>query len=102
MKIDHPTLPTTTLSESSAPAARTAKPTPGQQNPPAQQDSVQLSSVSTQIQALETGIAQASGIDAVKVEAIRQAILEGRYTMDAEVIADKLIASTRELLARQG
>lgn len=65
------------------------------------QDSVQLSSMSTQIQALETSINEASGFDAGKVEAIKQAISEGRFTINAEAIADKLISSTRELLAQQ-
>lgn len=102
MKIDNSATRTSILGESGAPAARSAKPATGPENRSTQQDSVQLSSVSTQIQALETGLAAASGFDAAKVEAIRQAILEGRYTVNAEAIADKLIASTRELLARQG
>lgn len=65
------------------------------------QDRVQISGLSTQLQALETGIGEASGFDAAKVEAIKQAISEGRYTINPEAIADKLIASTRELLAQQ-
>lgn len=65
------------------------------------QDRVQLSGLSTQIQALETEIGEASGFDAAKVEAIKLAISEGRYTINPELIADKLIASTRELLAQQ-
>ncbi len=65
------------------------------------QDRVQLSGLSTQIQSLETEIGKASGFDAAKVEAIKQAISDGRYTINAEAIADKLIASTRELLAQQ-
>lgn len=65
------------------------------------QDSVTLSSTSTQIQALEAGINEASGFDSAKVEAIKLAISEGRFTINPEAIADKLIASTRELLAQQ-
>lgn len=65
------------------------------------QDNVQLSNVSTQIKALETSIGEASGFDAAKVEAIKQAIGEGRFTINSNAIADKLISSTRELLAQQ-
>lgn len=36
--------------------------------------------------------------DAAKVDRIRQAIAEGRYTVDAEAIADKLIANAQEVL----
>ena len=65
------------------------------------QDNVQLSNMSTQIKALETSIGEASGFDAAKVEAIRQAIGEGHFTINSNAIADKLISSTRELLAQQ-
>lgn len=67
----------------------------------AAQDRVELSGLSSQMQALETGIGEASGFDVAKVEAIKQAISEGRYKINPEAIADKLIASTRELLAQQ-
>jgi len=38
--------------------------------------------------------------DADKVQRIAQAIREGRYQIDADAIADKLIANARELLER--
>jgi negative regulator of flagellin synthesis FlgM len=101
MKIDNATR-ASALGETTATPARTAKQAPSPQGRGAAQDSVQLSSVSTQIQALETSVAESSGFDAAKVEAIKLAISEGRYTINAEAIADKLIASTRELLAQQG
>jgi len=65
------------------------------------QDSVSLSDASSQMQSLEASVKQASGFDASKVEAVKQAISEGRFTINAEQIADNLIASTRELIARQ-
>lgn len=89
-----------TLTGNTAPAARGGK-AATQTNPGTAQDSVTLSSTSTQIQALEAGINEASGFDTAKVEAIKQAISEGRFTINPEAIADKLIASTRELLAQQ-
>jgi negative regulator of flagellin synthesis FlgM len=38
--------------------------------------------------------------DAEKVERISQAIREGKYVINAEVIADKLIANAQELLGK--
>jgi negative regulator of flagellin synthesis FlgM len=38
--------------------------------------------------------------DADKVQRVAQAIRDGRYPIDAEAIADKLIANARELLER--
>ena len=99
MKIDSSARTATTAGDvtqtkrSNAPAA---KPETG-----GAQDRVQLSGLSTQMQALETEIGEASGFDAAKVDAIKQAISEGRYTINPDAIADKLIASTRELLAQQ-
>ncbi|MCU0967626.1 MAG: flagellar biosynthesis anti-sigma factor FlgM [Rubrivivax sp.] len=39
--------------------------------------------------------------DTAKVERIAQAIREGRFTIDPEAIAEKLIANAQELLPRQ-
>jgi negative regulator of flagellin synthesis FlgM len=64
------------------------------------QDSVSLSDTSSQMQALEASVNQAPGFDAAKVEAIKQAISEGRFKINPEQIADNLIASTRELVAQ--
>ena len=36
--------------------------------------------------------------DAAKVDAIKQAIAEGRFTINADAIAERLITSARELL----
>ncbi len=99
MKIDGSNR-TAALTGNTAPTARSAKPAP-QAGRSQSQDNVTLSSTSAQIQALEAGISEASGFDAAKVEAIKQAISEGKFTINPEVIADKLIASTRELLAQQ-
>ena len=99
MKIDGSSR-TSALTGNTAPATRGTKPAP-QAGRSASQDNVTLSNTSTQIQALETSIGEASGFDAAKVEAIKQAISEGKFTINPEAIADKLIASTRELLAQQ-
>ena len=99
MKIDGSSR-TSALTGNTAPAARGSKTAP--QNGLGQaQDNVTLSSTSAHIQALEASIGEASGFDAAKVEAIKQAISDGKFTINPEAIADKLIASTRELLAQQ-
>jgi negative regulator of flagellin synthesis FlgM len=42
-------------------------------------------------------------VDAARVQAIRQAISEGRFQVNAEAVADRLIESARELIeARRG
>jgi len=40
--------------------------------------------------------------DAAKVERIAQAIRDGKFEVNAEAIADKLLANTREMLAPRG
>jgi negative regulator of flagellin synthesis FlgM len=99
MKIDSSTR-TNTLTGSGTPAARGAKPAPQAGSSSKAQDNVTLSSTSTQIQALAASINGASGFDTAKVNAIKQAISEGKFTINPAAIADKLIASTRELLAQ--
>ena len=39
--------------------------------------------------------------DAAKVDRITQAISEGRFTVNAEAVADKLVANSTEVLDRQ-
>lgn len=100
MKIDSSNRPNVSgTATNAAPAARGQK--SATTSGGGSQDNVQLSPLSTQIQALETSIGQATGIDTGKVESIKQAVDSGRYAIDPETIADKLISSTRELLAQQ-
>lgn len=88
-----------TLTGENPVVSRNAK--PSQASPGLARDSVTLSSVSGQIQALEVSLGEAGDFDAARVEATRLAISEGRFTIDPEAISNKLIASTRELLAQQ-
>lgn len=64
-------------------------------------DRVDVTSLASQLQALEKRLADVSVVDTARVDAIKQAISEGRFKVDAEVVADRLIATVREhLLSR--
>lgn len=65
-------------------------------------DKVELSSLSASLQKAEAAMAETPVIDTKKVDEIRQAIAEGRFKVDADRVADGLIASVREMLGRQG
>ncbi|MBL0423322.1 flagellar biosynthesis anti-sigma factor FlgM [Ramlibacter sp. AW1] len=58
-------------------------------------DSVSLSPAAQRIGALQAG---GEDFDSAKVQAIRQAIAEGRFQVDAGAIADRLIAEATALL----
>ncbi len=52
--------------------------------------------------ALSTEGAGEASFDQAKVERIAQAIRDGKYQINAEAIADKLIANAQELLGKSG
>ncbi|MBX9631641.1 MAG: flagellar biosynthesis anti-sigma factor FlgM [Burkholderiales bacterium] len=64
-------------------------------------DRVAITSLSSQLQALESRLADVSVVDVARVSAIKQAISEGRFNVDSEVVADRLIATVREYLLSQ-
>jgi negative regulator of flagellin synthesis FlgM len=63
-------------------------------------DEVQLTS-SSQLQAMGSGLDDSTPMDSAKVEAIKQAISEGRFKINPEMIADRLLSSVKDLLANQ-
>lgn len=88
--LDNPSVPTPTGSE------RRSSPTPaGSAAEPSTR--VELSSQA----ALIGGGAGSADFDAAKVERVAQAIRDGSFRVDAEAIADKLIANAQELLGRR-
>lgn len=79
-----------------APAERKAEATPIK-NPTVPSTEVALSSVAT-------GLASSAGdaaFDTAKVERIATAIRDGKFKVNPEVIADKLISNAEELLGRK-
>lgn len=73
---------------------------PASVNPTTRSDRVDLSPLSAQIAALETSLAAEPGFDRARVDAIKQAIVDGRLTISADVVADKMIASALAMLDR--
>jgi negative regulator of flagellin synthesis FlgM len=53
------------------------------------------------LQALESRLADVSVVDTARVDAIKQAISEGRFSVNSEVVADRLIATVKEYLLSQ-
>ena len=68
--------------------------------PKAGADRVELSPLSAQIAALESSLAAEPVFDRARVEAIKQAISDGRLNVNAEVVADKMIASALAMFDR--
>lgn len=83
------------LSASSRPAASAGSVRRGGKDPveaTAAPGSVQLSLGASSMQALHAKAAAAPEIDQGRVDAIRQALLDGRYQVDAQALAGKLMS----------
>jgi negative regulator of flagellin synthesis FlgM len=61
-------------------------------------DRVQLSPLSSQLQAIETSMADTPVVNSARVAEIRQAIAEGRFKVNPDAVADQLLQTARELL----
>ena len=100
MKIDTSVKsPTSTGIKESAP--RASKAGGGEataQKRPATQDNVQITTLSSQLHAMESSMDKVPVVDAARVEAIKQAISEGRFKVNPEVIADRLLATVKDLV----
>ena len=62
---------------------------------------VALSPLATRMQEITANLAATPVVDASRVAEIKQAISEGRFTVDAGKIADTMIEGVRQLLAEQ-
>lgn len=71
---------------------------PAPKRAPASGVAVTVSTLARTIEAASTG--EAEEIDAQKVEAVKTAIQQGTYKVNAEAIADKLLANAQEMLNR--
>mgnify|MGYP006288298907 CR=1 FL=1 len=70
-------------------------------SPPAQDasagEAVSLTRTAIELQQLEAQLRDTPGVDVERVETIRRAIADGRYTIDAQGLVDSLLKSEREL-----
>ncbi len=62
-------------------------------------EKVNLSRLSNQLKHAEASLKDVPAVDKAKVEEIKQAIAEGKFKVNAEVVADKLIDTVKELLS---
>lgn len=82
--------PRTRAQEAVSTPRQTATPTPTQQARAAE-DMVRISPQAAQMKALESKLAKQPEVDSERVQTIRKAIAEGRYPVDAERLAQKLL-----------
>lgn len=68
--------------------------------PVAETERVQLSDLGSKLSQLE-GQFNGADFDTKKVEEIRNAIAEGRFKVNADAVADKLLASVSDLLGKR-
>jgi negative regulator of flagellin synthesis FlgM len=95
MKID-PTMKAPTLGAVPDERPRTTKHDAPSRQPGAA--TVQVSSLASQLQSIDTGAEAGKSVDTSRVAKVKAAIAEGRYKIDPEKIADRLIESAREAL----
>jgi|APDOM4702015191_1054821.scaffolds.fasta_scaffold07233_3 negative regulator of flagellin synthesis FlgM len=62
-------------------------------------EKVNLSPMSNQAKQAEASLKDVPVVDKARVEEIKQAIAEGKFKVNAEVVADKLIDTVKELLS---
>lgn len=60
---------------------------------------VQLSALSSQLQSVQANLASVPVVNQAHVDEIKQAISEGRFKVNPEVVADRLIDTVRELIS---
>ncbi len=99
MKVEGKTIPTAPLAGIStgqdAPRSRASS------NTTADQESVRLSEKSSQLQALESSMKDIPEFDMGKIEAIRQALSSGNFSISSGRVAEKMLASSIELMAQK-
>ncbi|MBT9613951.1 MAG: flagellar biosynthesis anti-sigma factor FlgM [Burkholderiales bacterium] len=82
----------TTPKKGSAGASKTAPKSTGSQ------ERVDIGPLSAQLQSLESSLENVQVVDTARVEAIKQAITEGRFRVNPDVVADRLLTTVKELV----
>lgn len=90
----------TGVKETASRSAKAGATSSASKNAPTQ-DSVQITSLSSQLQAMEGSMDNVPVVNSAHVEAIKQAISEGRFKINPEAIADGLLSSVKDLVQNQ-
>ena len=98
MKIDK-RIPPTTVSKAPTTRAKGAGKTGKTPAPGA--DSLTLTESSTRMRAMEAELANVDIADASKIESVKDALAKGTFTVDAEIVADRLIDHSKESLRKR-
>lgn len=101
MKINNlPEKPAGAITGAGKPADRLATPAGGQRGASVQADPGVTVSLSSASQTMTESVAKAGGdvFNAKKVEAVKTAIANGTFTINAEAVADKLLSNARDML----
>ncbi len=83
-----------------SPAGGETRPQPARTEPVTETERVRVSDLAARLSQLEAQFGQ-SDFDAKKVEEVRAAIADGRFRVNADAVADKLLSSVAELLGRK-
>ncbi len=62
------------------------------------QGRVDTSPLSSRLHALESSLEKVQVVDSARVKAIKQAISEGRFRVNSDVVADRLLTAVKELV----
>ncbi len=101
MKIDDSFKKTTPLGSGSASQATSAGKAPGKPAEPAGNTPSVNVNLSSQLQTLTGNMSDSAVFDTQKVEEIKAAIAEGKFTVDTGKVADSLIETVQNLLQRR-
>jgi len=103
MKIDKttPPLPASQIGEVASRTGKAGKDVAGNATASASSN-VHLGNSTAQLRSLVDSVASTSTVDKEKVAAIKQAISEGRFKINNDVVAERLIDSVKELINASG
>ena len=98
MKVDNQGRPVGTVASKAPPARDKAESASASRSPSVPEDTVSLSNAGS-LRAVDQALANTPVVNTDKVNEIKQAIAEGRFSINPDAIADSLIDSVKELLA---
>ena len=97
MKVDNNvrSIQSGSVSETPARTGRSSAPAAG--SPQSSGQRVELSPLGAQLSSIEASLANVPVVDTARVDEIKQAITEGRFKVNPEQIADRLLETVQEL-----